>query len=310
MQKQSPLLAVSNQCIDAYYTVIKKSRQRVTGSDIAATQIHSQCIPVRRQIPSVAGIAFAIYGLYYYFSNQSEVPLTGRQQLVDISRAQEASLGLQSYQQILAQAHLVRSGPEYELVQEIGARIAAAASDVDPGFDWQVNLIQSEQVNAFALPGGKVAVYTGILPVAQNEHGLAVIMGHEMAHAIARHGAERMAYQKLSQLGTLAAGMSVSGMDPAQQQMLMAALGAGAQFGVLLPFSREHESEADFMGLIFLARGCYDPTAAPDLWHRMSAGGGQRPPEFMSTHPSGATRIRQFEQWMPEAMQIYQQHCS
>jgi metalloendopeptidase OMA1, mitochondrial len=254
-------------------------------------------------------LLFAIYGLYYYFSNQAEVPLTGRQQLVDISREQEVALGLQSYQQILAQAQLVRSGPELDLVRDIAARIAAAASDVDPGFDWEVNLIQSEQVNAFALPGGKVAVYTGILPVAENVNGLAVIMGHEIAHAIARHGAERMAYQKLSQLGTLAAGMSVSGMDPAQQQMLMAALGAGAQYGILLPFSREHESEADYLGLIFLARACYDPTEAPKLWQRMSAAGGQRPPEFMSTHPSGDTRVRQFQQWMPEALDIYRQNC-
>ncbi|MBU1188173.1 MAG: M48 family metallopeptidase [Gammaproteobacteria bacterium] len=254
-------------------------------------------------------LLFAIYGLYYYFSNQGEVPLTGRQQLVDISREQEAALGLQSYQQILAQSELIRSGAEYAQVREIAARIAAAASDVDPGFDWEVSLIRSDQVNAFALPGGKLAVYTGILPVAENVDGLAVIMGHEIAHAIARHGAERMAYQKLTQLGSLAAGMSVSGMDPAQQQMLMAALGAGAQYGVLLPFSREHESEADYLGLIFLARACYDPSEAPALWQRMSASGGQRPPEFMSTHPSGETRIRQFQQWMPEALEIYRQRC-
>ncbi|GAB4114724.1 MAG: M48 family metallopeptidase [Wenzhouxiangellaceae bacterium] len=254
-------------------------------------------------------LLFAIYGLYYYFSNQGEVPLTGRQQLVDISREQEAALGLQSYQQILAQSELIRSGAEYAQVREIAARIAAAASDVDPGFDWEVSLIRSDQVNAFALPGGKLAVYTSILPVAENVDGLAVIMGHEIAHAIARHGAERMAYQKLTQLGSLAAGMSVSGMDPAQQQMLMAALGAGAQYGVLLPFSREHESEADYLGLIFLARACYDPSEAPALWQRMSASGGQRPPEFMSTHPSGETRIRQFQQWMPEALEIYRQRC-
>lgn len=286
----------------------------------AVSQIEQdQPLPQRRftRSPARAGgrfrllpvLLFAIYGLYYYFSNQGEVPLTGRQQLVDISREQEAALGLQSYQQILAQSELIRSGAEYAQVREIAARIAAAASDVDPGFDWEVSLIRSDQVNAFALPGGKLAVYTGILPVAENVDGLAVIMGHEIAHAIARHGAERMAYQKLTQLGSLAAGMSVSGMDPAQQQMLMAALGAGAQYGVLLPFSREHESEADYLGLIFLARACYDPTEAPALWQRMSAGGGQRTPEFMSTHPSGDTRIRQFQQWMPEALEIYRQRC-
>ncbi len=254
-------------------------------------------------------LLFAVYGLYYYFSNQNEVPLTGRQQLVASSREQEAALGLQSYQQIIAQSELVHSGPQYAQLRDIVARIAAAANDVDPGFDWEVSLIRSDQVNAFALPGGKLAVYTGILPVAENEQGLAVIIGHEIAHAVARHGAERMANQKLSQLGSLAAGMSVSGMDPAQQQMLMAALGAGTRYGILLPFSRAHESEADYMGLIFLARACYDPNEAPALWQRMSAGGGRRPPEFMSTHPGGETRIRQFQQWMPEALNIYQQNC-
>ena len=254
-------------------------------------------------------ILFALYGLYYYFSNQEEVPLTGRSQIVDMSREQEATLGLQSYRQILSQSSVVNSGPEVDAIREIGRRIAIAAAADDPGFDWEYNLIQSDQANAFALPGGKVAVYTGILPIAQNVDGLAVIMGHEIAHAIARHGAERMAYQKLTQLGTLAAGMSVSGMDPGQQQMVMAALGAGAKFGVLLPFSREHESEADYIGLIYLARACFDPREAPKLWERMGQNAGQTPPEFMSTHPSSSTRIRQFEQWMPEALQIYQQNC-
>ncbi len=255
-------------------------------------------------------ILFAIYGLYYYFSNQQEVPVTGRSQIVDMSREQEAALGLQSYRQILSQSQVIQSGQELDAIRSIGRRIEQAAAADDPGFDWEYSLIQSEQANAFALPGGKVAVYTGILPIAQNVDGLAVIMGHEIAHAIARHGAERMAYQKLTQLGTMAAGMSVSGMDPGQQQMVMAALGAGAKFGVLLPFSRDHESEADFIGLIYLARACFDPREAPKLWQRMGQGAGKAPPEFMSTHPSSATRVRQFEQWMPEALEIYQRSCN
>ncbi len=255
-------------------------------------------------------ILFAAYGLYYYFSNQQEVAVTGRTQIVDMSREQEASLGLQSYRQILAREQVIRSGEEVTAIRSIGQRIERAAAPDDPGFDWEYNLIQSDQANAFALPGGKVAVYTGILPIAANVDGLAVIMGHEIAHAIARHGAERMAYQKLTQLGTLAAGMSVSGMEPAQQQMVMAALGAGAKFGVLLPFSREHESEADYIGLIYLARACFDPREAPKLWQRMGQNAGQAPPEFMSTHPSSNTRVRQFEQWMPEALEIYQQNCT
>lgn len=254
-------------------------------------------------------ILFAIYGLYYYFSNQQEVAITGRSQIVDMSREQEAALGLQSYQQILSQSQVVRGGEQVEAIRAIGRRIEQAAAPDDPGFSWEYNLIQSDQANAFALPGGKVAVHTGILPIAENADGLAVIMGHEIAHAIARHGAERMAYQKLTQLGTLAAGVSVSGMDSGQQRMVMAALGAGAKFGVLLPFSRDHESEADYIGLIYLARACFDPREAPKLWQRMGQNAGQTPPEFMSTHPSSSTRVRQFEQWMPEALEIYQQNC-
>lgn len=255
-------------------------------------------------------VLFALYGLYYYFSNQEEVPLTGRSQVVDMSREQEAALGLQSYQQILSREQVIPAGQQVDALREIGRRIERAAADVDPGFDWEYNLINSDQANAFALPGGKVAFYTGILPIAQNVDGIAVIMGHEVAHAIARHGAERMAYQKLTQLGTLAAGMSVSGMDQTQQQAVMAALGAGTKFGVLLPFSRSHESEADYMGLIFLARACFDPREAPKLWQRMqSNSGGAAPSEIMSTHPSSATRIRQFEEWMPEALDIYHKNC-
>lgn len=254
-------------------------------------------------------ILFAIYGLYYYFSNQEEVAITGRSQIVDMSREQEATLGLQSYRQILSREQVIGSGEQVNTIRMIGDRIAQAAAADDPGFNWEYNLVQSDQANAFALPGGKVAVYTGILPVAQNVDGLAVIMGHEIAHAIARHGAERMAYQKLTQLGTMAAGMSVSGMDRGQQQMVMAALGAGAKFGLLLPFSRDHESEADYIGLIYLARACFDPLEAPKLWERMGQQGGQAPPEFMSTHPNSSTRVRQFEQWMPEALEIYAQNC-
>lgn len=252
-------------------------------------------------------LAFLVYGVYYYFSNQQEVPLTGRSQLVDMSREQEAALGYQSYQQILMQEDVIQAGPQVDVVQAVGRRLATVAED--PGFEWEFNVIRSEQANAFCLPGGKVAVYTGILPVAENEDGLAVVMGHEIAHAIARHGAERMAHQKLVQLGSLAAGLALSDMDQQTQNMVMGALGVGAQYGVLLPFSREHESEADYMGLIYTARACFDPTEAPMLWERMSAAGGGAPAEFMSTHPSHETRIRQFEEWMPEALEIYKTNC-
>ncbi len=254
-------------------------------------------------------VLFGIFFVYYYFSHQETVSITGRKQLVDMTPKQEATLGLQSYQQILSKSQVVREGEVVDLVRDIGRRIAAVVDD-DPGFQWEYNVIQSDQANAFALPGGKVAVYTGILPIVENVDGLSAVMGHEIAHAIARHGAERMAYQKLMQFGTMAAGMAVGSMDVQTQRMVMGALGVGAQYGVLLPFSRDHESEADYMGLIYLARACFDPTEAPRLWQRMGkAGGGKAPSEFMSTHPSHETRIRQFKEWMPQALKIRQQNC-
>ena len=220
-------------------------------------------------------VIFGIFFAWYYFSHQEEVPLTGRSQLIDLSREQEAALGLESYRQILGQSQIVSSGPEVDTIREIGRRLAAVSDD--PGFEWEFNLIASDQANAFALPGGKVAVYAGLLPITQNHDGLAAVMGHEIAHAIARHGAERIAHEKLAQLGTLAVGTAVGEMDIQTQRMVMAALGVGTQFGVLLPFSRSHESEADYMGLIFAARACFDPQEAPRLWERMAqAGGGAR----------------------------------
>jgi len=266
--------------------------------------------PRRRRVLWWPILFFGLYAAYYYFTNQETVPITGRTQLVDMSREQEAALGLQSYQQILRQEQVVPSGKVVDVVHAAGERLAKAAAPEDPGFEWEYTVIQSDQANAFALPGGKVAVYTGIIPIAQNADGLAIIMGHEIAHAIARHGAERIAHQRLVQLGTLAAGMAMSDMDTQTQHMVMGALGVGAQFGVILPFSRDHESEADHMGLIFAARACFDPREAPKLWERMaSAGGNGQPAEFMSTHPSHDTRIRQFEQWMPEALEIRAQSC-
>lgn len=253
-------------------------------------------------------LLFGLYGIYFYFSNRETVPLTGRKQLVDLSREQEATLGIQSYRQILRQERVVAGGEMVEQVRTIGKRLAAVAED--PGFQWEFNVIQSSQVNAFCVPGGKVAVYTGILPVAKNGDGLAVVMGHEIAHAIARHGAERMAHQKLLQIGQLATGVAVSDMDPEARRLVLGAFGLGAQFGLMLPFSREHESEADYMGLIYVARSCFDPREAPRLWERMgAAGGGRSPAEFTSTHPSHETRIRQFEQWMPEALKVRQERC-
>lgn len=202
-------------------------------------------------------IAFACYMMFYYVHNSQRIPLTGRKHMVDTSLQQDAALGLQSYRQILSQSQVIASGPQVDLVKRVGERLKKVIDD--PGFQWEFNLIQSNQVNAFCLPGGKVNVYTGILPVTQNENGLAVVLGHEISHAVARHGAERMAQQKLVELGTLAVGVAASNRDYRKRAAVMGALGVGAQFGILFPFSREQESEADYMGLIYLSRTCYDP---------------------------------------------------
>ncbi|MDX1979169.1 MAG: M48 family metallopeptidase [Bryobacteraceae bacterium] len=229
-------------------------------------------------------LLFGLYAAYYYFSNRQKVPLTGRTQLVDMSREQEAALGFQSYRQILASERIVRSGQAADLVKSIGARISKVSED--PGFEWEYNLIESDQANAFCLPGGKVAVYTGILPITKNVDGLAVVMGHEIAHAIARHGAERMAQEKLVRIGQMATGVAVGDMDPQTQHMIMGAFGLGAKFGMLLPFSREHESEADYMGLIYVAKTCFDPREAPKLWERMGRPRAARRPSSPPPTPA------------------------
>ena len=255
---------------------------------------------------------FGLYFLYYYVSNQESVPMTGRTQLIDMSREQEAALGLQSYQEILAQSQVLTDHEVVDEIRDIASRLVDSARklDLDPGFEWEVNVIRSDQANAFALPGGKLAVYTGMIPVAENEDALAAVMGHELAHAIARHGAERMAHQKLVQFGLMAGSFVLGDMSVQTRRMVVGAMGAGAQYGVLMPFSRKHESEADYLGLILLAHACYDPREAPALWERMGASaGGKAPPEMMSTHPAPETRIRQFEEWMPEALAIVDENC-
>ncbi len=264
-------------------------------------------------------LLFGGYLAYYYFNHQQPASFTGRNQLVDTSVEEEAQLGLQAFQEVLSESNVVTQGDLPRQVNEIARRLVEAAPKVEQyladqegvaksvqwdAFDWQVAVIESEQVNAFCLPGGKIAVYTGIIPVAQNADALAAVMGHEIAHALLRHGSERMAQNKLVQLGSMAAGMSLGDMDPSQQRMIMGALGAGAQYGILLPFSRDHESEADHVGILLSGAACFDPNESIGLWERMGAQGGQRPPEFASTHPSSQTRISQLQGWMPKALQI------
>jgi predicted Zn-dependent protease len=254
--------------------------------------------------PLIIAIGFALF--QYFGAEKVTIPDTGRTVRVGMSSEQEQALGLQSYREVLAQSEVVTSGPERELVVDVARRLAQAIGEAGQGFDWQVSLIRSDQVNAFCLPGGRIAVYTGILPVAQNEAGLAAVMGHEMAHAIARHGSQRLLRTSLAQTVMTGAQFSFSDMDWNQRRMIIAALGAGAQFGVLLPFSRQHETEADELGVIYMARAGYDPEAAISFWERMQqAAGGSSSPEFASTHPSGESRIAHLREIMPKAKSEY-----
>lgn len=234
------------------------------------------------------------------------VPITGRKSFNLIPESQAIALGNDAYQEVLSSSKVVRSGRDYERVVEIGRRIAAVSDR--PNYDWQFTLIdEPETVNAFCLPGGKVAVYTGILPVTQNDAGLATVMGHEIAHAIAQHGSERMTDQLALQIGGAGLEALLSEKSKGTQQLVLAAYGLGAQVGVLLPFSRSQESEADEIGLHYMARAGYDPREATRFWQRMaSEGGGSRPPEFLSTHPDPAKRAQQIEKWMPEALAEYE----
>lgn len=212
-------------------------------------------------------------------------------------------MGVQSYQTILKDEKLSQNRKAVEMVQRVGKRIAAAAGKDD--YQWEFNLIDSPTMNAFALPGGKVAIYEGILPVCENEAGLAVVMSHEIAHALARHGGERMSQTGV--VSTLGKVINVSSSEWKQedQAKLMSVYGTASQYGFALPFSRKHESEADHIGLILMAKAGYDPREAPRFWERFSQAGGDKPPEFMSTHPSDATRASDLRGLLPVAMENY-----
>src|SRR5436190_16083256 len=250
----------------------------------------------------LAGLVLA----YQFFSSEKFVnPETGRTSHVGISTQQETLLGMQSFQQVLAQARTIDSGPELDIVRRVASRLAHATGSAGANFDWQVALIDDPQVNAFCLPGGKIVVYTGILPVTQNEAALATVLGHEMAHATSRHGAQRVFEQNLTQTAMTGIAVSLSDMDYDKQRAILGALGAGAQFGVLMPFSRKHESEADQIGLLYMARSRYDPRESIPFWQRMEHTGRAQPPEFLSTHPSHGTRIQQLEAEMPKAVEEF-----
>ena len=252
-------------------------------------------------------ILAGLFMAYQYFSSEKvSNPVTGRKARVALSSEQEETLGLQSFREVMAQSEVVTSGPEHELIVKVAKHLAEATGDDARDFKWQVSVVRNPQANAFCLPGGKIVVFTGILPYAKTEAGLATVMGHEMAHAVARHGSQRLLRSSMAQTLMAGANFSMSDLEPQQRYAVMAALGAGAQYGVLLPFSREHESEADEMGLIYMARAQYDPRESIAFWERMSESGGRGPPEFMSTHPAHGTRIEHLRAAMPKAVAEYE----
>ena len=236
-------------------------------------------------------------------------PFTNRTQLIVVSPAQEVELGAAAFQDVVGKARVVRDPRITEPVVRVGKRIAAVSGRDD--YEWEFVVIDDpRQANAFALPGGKVAVYTGLFPVASDEAGLAAVMGHEVAHAIARHGAERMTQGTLTglalEIANAGAGSVMGGSSPQVRSAVMQALGLGAQVGVILPFGRSQESEADRIGLVLMARAGYEPEAALRLWQRMEAAAdGARSPEFLSTHPGFETRQDNIRSWLEEARREY-----
>ena len=266
----------------------------------------------------IALIGIALIGL-----SCAKVVFTGRRQAKMIPSSEINAMSFQQYEEFLKENKPIKSGSDYQMVLEVGRKIQRAAEayykangieEKLNGFEWEYNVVKDDKmVNAFCMPGGKVVVYTGIMPIAKDKDGLAVVMGHEIAHALANHGNERMS-QQLGVSGAIAladAMLNGSGSSSQKKQnrdIFLGAVGAGAQLGILLPFSRKHESEADEIGLYLMAIAGYDVDAAAPFWERMQAGAGQTPPEFMSTHPSPQTRSENLRAWAPKAREMAKQY--
>jgi predicted Zn-dependent protease len=257
---------------------------------------------------SICSVALALNSCY-------KNPVTGRSSLNLVDEGTMNTMATQQYASFLSQNPPVATtgSRDAEMVQRVGSRLAAAVqtylrekgqSSLIAGYQWQFNLVNNNQANAWCMPGGKVVVYSGIMPLVQNETGLATVLGHEIAHAVARHGNERMSQQLAAQAGGAALSVALSNQPGQTQNIWNTVYGVGSNLGTL-SYSRKHESEADRMGLIFMAMGGYNPSESVSFWQRMAAKGGQKPPQILSTHPSDATRIAQIQKMIPEAMTYY-----
>jgi len=258
---------------------------------------------------------FTVTILVMLYQACSVVPLTGRKQLNLVPESEMISMSLTSYNDFLKTNPVSKDKTGTDMVKKVGSDISAAVikyfSDNNlsgqlTGYQWEFNLVKNDTtLNAWCMPGGKVVVYSGLLPVTKDKNGLAVVLSHEIAHAVARHGNERMSQELLVQFGSIALNEAIKEKPEETKGIFNSAYGIGSQLGVLLPYSREHELEADRLGLIFMAMAGYDPQTAIPFWQRMAALGGSKPPEFLSTHPSDATRIDKIKAALPEAMKYY-----
>ena len=266
--------------------------------------------------------SFAVFKLtiimagLFFLAACAEVPVTKRKGLHIVPTSELLSLSFQQYDEVIKKSKLSTDQKKVQMVRAVGERIAKSAEAFlkDSGrgnqianYKWDFNLIEDDKmVNAWCMPGGKVAVYTGILPYTQDETGLAVVMSHEVAHAIADHGNERMSQALLANMGGMALSVALANKPNQTRELSMAAFGAGATVGFLLPYSRLHESEADRIGLMFMARAGYDPREAIPFWERMNKKAGPKPPEFLSTHPAPESRIANIKTYIPDALPYYQ----
>jgi predicted Zn-dependent protease len=256
-----------------------------------------------------------LIGILAILSACTTVPMTNRQSLQMVPEAELNAMSFEEYREVIKKSKLSSDTAEVQSVKRVGERIARAAEDFlrEQGqgqkiseFQWEFNLIaDDDKVNAWVMPGGKAAVYTGILEFTQNDTGLAVVLGHEVAHAIAGHGNERMSQGMMAQMGAVALAAALAQQPAATRELFNQAYGVGANVGFLLPYSRLHETEADRIGLVLMARAGYDPRAAIPFWERMNAEGGRRPPELLSTHPAPSSRIQAIQRELPQALRYY-----
>lgn len=256
-------------------------------------------------------------GLVLFMSGCTEVAITGRKQFNLVPDNMMNSMGFQAYSEFLTQSTISKDFSKTQMVKRVGSRIQKAVeqycaqndlSDRLQGYQWEVNLIENDELNAWAMPGGKMVVYTGLLKVTQSEAGLATVMGHEIAHVFAKHGAERMTQGLMVEFGGIALSKAMANSPERTKNLFMKSYGLGTQIGVLLPYSRVHETEADHLGLIFMAMAGYNPNEAINFWQRMAvAKQGNQPLEILSTHPADSTRIKNLQNLIPKAMRYYKQ---